>query len=68
MSYFIDYVRVTLDLIFFTLYQVVKDIGIELPPPEKYAVGMFFLPTSESRREQSKTVFSKVLPLLLLFL
>ena len=52
----------------FTLYQVVKDIGIELPPPEKYAVGMFFLPTSESRREQSKTVFSKVLPLLLSFL
>ncbi|KAL1822269.1 hypothetical protein ACET3Z_009047 [Daucus carota] len=40
--------------------EVVKDIGIELPPPEKYAVGMFFLPTSESRREQSKTVFSKV--------
>lgn len=46
----------------FTLYQVAKDVGFELPPPEKYAVGMFFLPTSESRREQSKNVFTKVLP------
>ncbi|XP_074360798.1 glutamate synthase 1 [NADH], chloroplastic-like [Apium graveolens] len=40
--------------------EVAKDVGFELPPPEKYAVGMFFLPTSESRREQSKNVFTKV--------
>ncbi|KAF1002529.1 hypothetical protein AG4045_012301 [Apium graveolens] len=39
--------------------EVAKDVGFELPPPEKYAVGMFFLPTSESRREQSKNVFTK---------
>lgn len=42
-------------------YQVVKDAGIELPPPGEYAVGMFFLPTSDSRREQSKVVFAKVI-------
>ncbi|KAK1392238.1 Glutamate synthase (NADH) [Heracleum sosnowskyi] len=40
--------------------EVAKDVGFELPPPEKYAVGMIFLPTSESRREQSKNVFTKV--------
>lgn len=43
---------------FFT--EVVKDLGFELPPPGQYAVGMFFLPTSESRREESKNVFTKV--------
>ncbi|KAF8379702.1 hypothetical protein HHK36_029146 [Tetracentron sinense] len=39
---------------------VAKDVGFELPPPGEYAVGMFFLPTSESRREESKVVFTKV--------
>ncbi|XP_058206159.1 glutamate synthase 1 [NADH], chloroplastic-like isoform X2 [Rhododendron vialii] len=40
--------------------EVTKDVGFELPPPGEYAVGMFFLPTSENRREQSKIVFAKV--------
>ncbi|KAL8095758.1 glutamate synthase 1 [NADH], chloroplastic isoform X1 [Apium graveolens] len=40
--------------------EVAKDVGFELPPFGEYAVGMFFLPTSESRREQSKIVFTKV--------
>ncbi|KAH6822234.1 NADH-dependent glutamate synthase 1 [Perilla frutescens var. hirtella] len=40
--------------------EAVKDAGFELPPPGEYAVGMFFLPTSDSRREQSKIVFTKV--------
>ncbi|KAG5533868.1 hypothetical protein RHGRI_027909 [Rhododendron griersonianum] len=40
--------------------EVAKDVGFELPPAEEYAVGMFFLPTSEKRREQSKIVFAKV--------
>ncbi|KAK5834643.1 hypothetical protein PVK06_010319 [Gossypium arboreum] len=40
--------------------EVAKDVGFELPPPRDYAVGMFFLPTSESRREESKNVFTKV--------
>ncbi|MBA0806350.1 hypothetical protein Gohar_005805 [Gossypium harknessii] len=40
--------------------EVAKDVGFELPPPGEYAVGMFFLPTSESRREESKNVFTKV--------
>ncbi|VFQ67556.1 unnamed protein product [Cuscuta campestris] len=40
--------------------EVAKDVGFELPPPGQYAVGMFFLPTSASRREQSKIVFTKV--------
>ncbi|XP_025667074.1 glutamate synthase [NADH], amyloplastic isoform X2 [Arachis hypogaea] len=35
-------------------------VDFELPPPGKYAVGMFFLPTSDSRREESKNVFRKV--------
>ncbi|XP_043689612.1 glutamate synthase 1 [NADH], chloroplastic-like isoform X1 [Telopea speciosissima] len=43
---------------FFT--EVTEDIGFKLPPPGQYAVGMFFLPTSESRREESKLVFAKV--------
>eukprot|EP00250_Pteridium_aquilinum_P019094 c24290_g2_i1 orf=345-6959(+) len=37
-----------------------QDMGCELPPPNEYAVGMFFLPTSETRREESKNVFNKV--------
>ncbi|KAJ8452700.1 hypothetical protein Cgig2_005036 [Carnegiea gigantea] len=40
--------------------EVAKDIGFELPLPGQYAVGMFFLPTSDSRREESKNVFTKV--------
>ncbi|KAK1302529.1 hypothetical protein QJS10_CPB12g01099 [Acorus calamus] len=40
--------------------EATKDVGIELPPPGEYAVGMFFLPTSEGRREESKIVFTKV--------
>ncbi|XP_059431841.1 glutamate synthase [NADH], amyloplastic-like [Corylus avellana] len=40
--------------------KVVKDLGFELPPAGEYAVGMFFLPKSESRREESKNVFTKV--------
>ncbi|KAE8736401.1 Glutamate synthase 1 [Hibiscus syriacus] len=40
--------------------EVAKDVGFELPPPGEYAVGMFFLPTSESRQEESKNVFTKV--------
>ena len=44
----------------FFLCQAAKDMGFELPPPGEYAVGMFFLPTSENRREQSKIVFTKV--------
>ncbi|PSS04444.1 Glutamate synthase 1 [NADH] like [Actinidia chinensis var. chinensis] len=40
--------------------EAARDIGFELPPPGEYAVGMFFLPTSENRREQSKIVFTKV--------
>uniref|UniRef100_A0A2P2MNX1 glutamate synthase (ferredoxin) n=1 Tax=Rhizophora mucronata TaxID=61149 RepID=A0A2P2MNX1_RHIMU len=40
--------------------EVTKDIGFELPPSGEYAVGMFFLPTSENRREESKRVFTQV--------
>ncbi|XP_022723675.1 glutamate synthase 1 [NADH], chloroplastic-like isoform X1 [Durio zibethinus] len=40
--------------------EVAKDVGFDLPPPGEYAVGMFFLPTSENRREESKNVFTKV--------
>ncbi|XP_010261570.1 PREDICTED: glutamate synthase 1 [NADH], chloroplastic [Nelumbo nucifera] len=43
---------------FFT--EVAKQVGFELPPPGEYAVGMFFLPTSDTRREESKKVFTKV--------
>jgi glutamate synthase (NADH) len=39
---------------------VTKDAGFELPPPGDYAVGMFFLPRDEKRREESKTVFTQV--------
>lgn len=48
-------------LLFDTLFQVAKDVGFELPPPGQYAVGMFFLPNSVGRREQSKIVFTKVI-------
>jgi hypothetical protein len=41
--------------------QVAKDLGFELPPAGEYAVGMFFLPKSESRRKESKNVFTKVI-------
>lgn len=44
----------------FVLSQVAVENGFELPPQGEYAVGMFFLPTSESRRLESKQVFSKV--------
>ncbi|ERN14138.1 hypothetical protein AMTRI_Chr01g134120 [Amborella trichopoda] len=40
--------------------EVAKESGFELPPPGEYAVGMFFLPTSEVRCEESKIVFAKV--------
>ncbi|XP_041998086.1 glutamate synthase 1 [NADH], chloroplastic-like [Salvia splendens] len=40
--------------------EAAKDAGFELPPPGEYAVGMFFLPVLDSRREQSKIVFTKV--------
>ncbi|XVE64377.1 hypothetical protein DITRI_Ditri07aG0096200 [Diplodiscus trichospermus] len=40
--------------------EVAKDIGVDLPPPGEYAVGMFFLPTSECRRDETKNVFTKV--------
>jgi glutamate synthase (NADPH/NADH) len=40
--------------------EAAKDLGFELPSPGEYAVGMFFLPTSESRRDESKKVFTKV--------
>ncbi|RWW20351.1 hypothetical protein BHE74_00008641 [Ensete ventricosum] len=39
---------------------VTKDVGIQLPPPGQYAVGMFFLPTDDRRRKESKVVFAKV--------
>lgn len=41
-------------------FQAAQDLGFELPPPGEYAVGMFFLPKSQSRREESKNVFTKV--------
>ncbi|XP_044506677.1 glutamate synthase 1 [NADH], chloroplastic-like [Mangifera indica] len=40
--------------------EVAKDVGFTLPPLGEYAVGMFFLPRSERRREESKNVFTKV--------
>ncbi|KAF2610711.1 hypothetical protein F2Q70_00008057 [Brassica cretica] len=36
--------------------QAAKDLGFVLPPAGKYAVGMFFLPTAESRRDESKNL------------
>lgn len=49
-----------LNLMILILFQVAQENGFELPPPGEYAVGMIFLPTSEGRRIESKTVFSKV--------
>ena len=40
--------------------EVAKDAGFELPPPGEYAVGMFFMPTDEKRREKGKAEFKKV--------
>ena len=40
--------------------QVAKEVGFELPPPGEYAVGMFFMPTDEKRREKGKAEFKKV--------
>ncbi|XP_042448324.1 glutamate synthase 1 [NADH], chloroplastic-like isoform X1 [Zingiber officinale] len=40
--------------------EVTKDVGMQLPSPGQYAVGMFFLPQDDSRREESKVVFTKV--------
>jgi glutamate synthase (NADPH/NADH) len=48
--------------------QAAKDLGFELPSPGEYAVGMFFLPTSESRRDESKKVFTKVILSLKIFI
>jgi glutamate synthase (NADH) len=42
------------------LLQVSKDAGFELPQLGEYAVGMFFMPTDEKRREKSKLVFLEV--------
>lgn len=41
----------------FALLQVVD---FQLPPQGNYAVGMFFLPKSDSRRKESKDIFTKV--------
>ncbi|XP_074281679.1 glutamate synthase 1 [NADH], chloroplastic-like [Silene latifolia] len=40
--------------------EVTTELGFVLPPRGQYAVGMFFLPTSGGRREESKNVFTKV--------
>ncbi|KAL6610621.1 hypothetical protein ACP70R_040590 [Stipagrostis hirtigluma subsp. patula] len=44
--------------------EATKDAGFELPPPGEYAVGMFFMPTNEERREKSRLVFHEVAKLL----
>ncbi|KAL6848634.1 hypothetical protein ACP4OV_021217 [Aristida adscensionis] len=44
--------------------EVTKDAGFELPPPGDYAVGMFFMPTNEERREKSRRVFHEMAKLL----
>lgn len=44
----------------FCLKQAATELGFVLPPAGKYAVGMFFLPTAECRRDESKNVFTKV--------
>ncbi|KAF0926247.1 hypothetical protein E2562_022075 [Oryza meyeriana var. granulata] len=43
---------------------ITKDAGFELPPPGEYAVGMFFMPTDEERRENSKLLFREKAELL----
>lgn len=55
-------------MVYHSFFQVTKDAGFELPQPGEYALGMFFLPQDEKRRELSKTVFTTVLPLLPLYL
>ncbi|KAK3138054.1 hypothetical protein QOZ80_5AG0363860 [Eleusine coracana subsp. coracana] len=40
--------------------EVTKDSGFELPLPGEYAVGMFFMPTDEGRREKSRIVFHEI--------
>jgi glutamate synthase domain-containing protein 1 len=40
--------------------QVSKDFGFKLPPSGEYAVGMFFMPIDEERREKGKAEFKKV--------
>lgn len=54
-------------MVYHSFFQVTKDAGFELPQPGEYAIGMFFLPQDEKRRELSKTVFTTVLPLLPLY-
>uniref|UniRef100_A0A0D9WJI6 glutamate synthase (NADH) n=1 Tax=Leersia perrieri TaxID=77586 RepID=A0A0D9WJI6_9ORYZ len=44
--------------------EVTKDAGFELPAPGEYAVGMFFMPTDEERREKSKLLFREKAQLL----
>ncbi|TVT97435.1 hypothetical protein EJB05_57316, partial [Eragrostis curvula] len=39
---------------------VTKDCGFQLPKPGEYAVGMFFMPTDEGRREKSRLVFHEI--------
>lgn len=41
------------------------DVGFTLPQPGQYAVGMFFMPTSESRRNESRNLFTKVISTLI---
>ena len=56
--------RDSLRVVFFLtlcFFQVMKhEVGCDLPPSNEYAVGMFFLPRDETRREDSKNVFNKV--------
>ncbi|GAA0141103.1 oxidoreductase [Lithospermum erythrorhizon] len=40
--------------------EVAKDADFDLAPAGQYAVGIFFLLTSKSRKEHSKIVFTKV--------
>lgn len=43
------------------IVQVVpEELGRELPPPGDYAVGMMFMPTSDTRRETARRVFTQV--------
>ncbi|XP_062232093.1 glutamate synthase 2 [NADH], chloroplastic-like isoform X2 [Phragmites australis] len=44
--------------------QITKDSGFEIPQPGEYAVGMFFMPTDEERREKSRLVFHEIAKLL----
>ncbi|KAL5202555.1 hypothetical protein ABZP36_013507 [Zizania latifolia] len=40
--------------------EVTKDAGFELPTSGEYAVGMFFMPTDEERREKSRVLFREI--------